>query len=310
MRRATWVCGPERVLAEEVAAEIRAAATECLPFIAGEDSEADIWAAAGQIPSDPEAECLVIVRSAQRLRRTGLFADTVRALPELPGVRLLFMSDENDFPRVRTEDKEVLAPHIELLRDSRLGQLVRCTSASPEDDAPEWLLDWASRRLGGAGRILGSCLLERTGHDLEAAANVAGQLTASGLPVTREHIEALVQPSASFTDALVRGRREDALRAALSMSGDETGRAIGLLAYQLDVLSLLYAAAEQRLDARDIALKLGVQTFLQRRFRDVARSYPPARVQSCRTVLAVADDAWHAGAGLGVAEFVAVLWDA
>ena len=301
VRRATWVCGAERVLAAEVAAAVRAAVPLAASLDAATDPEADIWAAASQLAAGPE---LVSVRSAQLLRNHGQLIELVKTLPENPGRHLLFISDAADFPS--TEDG--LAPHLAVLRDSSLGQLVRCPPADPAEEPPEWLQEWASRQLGGAGRVLGTYLLERTGMDLRAALDVAGKLLRAGLEVTRDSISRLAQPVTTYTEALITDDRPAAMSAAAQLGPGDVARTVRLLASRLDTLSALHAASEQRADGRETALRYGVQTFLQRRYRDAARHYPPERVRVCRSVLAAADGALAGGADIGVAEFVAACW--
>lgn len=302
MRRATWVCGPERVLTAEVASAVRAAVPLAASFDAATDPEADIWDAAGQLAFGPE---LVSVRGAQLLRGHDQLIELVRSLPENPGRYLLFVSDASDFPR---DAEDSLVPHLAALRDSSLGQLVRCPAADPAEEPPEWLQEWASRQLGGAGRVLGTWLLERTGTDLRAALDVAGKLLGAGLEVTRDSIRQLAQPAVTYAEALIGDDRPAAMSAAALLSPGDITRSVRLLASRLDTLSALHAAAGQRADARETALRYGVQTFLQRRYKEAARNYPPDRVRVCRSVLAAADGALSGGADTGVAEFVAACW--
>jgi len=107
---------------------------------------------------------------------------------------------------------------------------------------------------------------------------------------------------------VVTGRRPAALRAATALERDELGSSIGLLASRLDTLSVLHQAVARKLDARDTAVSLGVGQYLQARYRKLAQGYGPQRVSACRSVLALAEDAWRSGITEGIAEAVAVLW--
>jgi hypothetical protein len=308
--RISWVCGSEPVLIEEIVATALAQATSSLVLDAAECSEADVWSAVASPPADPDERLLVLVRSAQRLKRWDQLAPLLTAR-DLGQVRVLFVSSEERLARRRGEDEEkaVLAPHLALLRDSRPGMVVECRVPEDWRDMPEWLLEWASTALGGAGRVAGEMLLMLSGSITEAAA-VAAKLTGAGIPPSREMITALADPAASYTEAVIAGRTAEALAAAAGMTREDTGAAIGLLASRLDLLLALHEAAMRHWDARETAVKGSVPSFLQLRYRAAAASYSHDRARSLRLVLAEADAAWRSGAQDGVPEFVAVLWAA
>jgi hypothetical protein len=310
LARVTWVCGNEPVLAEEVVSAALAGADFHLTLDAGEIREGEIWSAMSQPLADPAVTHLVVVRNAQRLKRLDQLP-LILGSRELDQIRVLFVSGEDRLSRVRTdgEDKPVLAPHLALLRDSRCGMLVECRVPEDWRETPDWLLDWASAQLGGAGRVLGDALLSAAGSVAEAAA-VAAKLRLAGIAPASASIAALAEPASSFTESVISGRRCEALAAAGALTREETGAAIGLLASRLDVLGALYTAAQQRLDARETAVKAGVPSFLQMRYKGAAVSYSPRCVASCRAVLAIADGQWRSGVVTGVGEFVAALWAA
>jgi DNA polymerase III delta subunit len=305
-RRLTWLCGTEPVLAEEVIAHARSQADECFTLVAGDDAERDVWAAASQPPGD-ESRWLVVVRCAQRLKRWSEL-ESLTAARDLLSVRVLFHSEEGDFTKVMTEEgRKDLAPHLRALQSYRSGQLIRC--AVP-DEPEEWVSQWVSRRLGGGGVVLADYLLECTGYDLSAAADAADKLRLARVPVTRENIVLVARGFQNFTESVLRGKRQQALSAAPRLTRDEQARAIGRLSSALDTLLLLHEASVTGLDAREIALKLGVRSYQQKLYKGIADSYSAERVASCKAVLATADAAWHEGITEGVAEVIAVLWAA
>jgi DNA polymerase III delta subunit len=309
MRRVAWACGSEPVLVEEVVSEARSRSADCVTLVAGDVPESDIWAVVSSPLADPSGSQLVIVRSAERLKRWDSLAPLLSAR-DLDAVRVVFVSGEPRLSQVRGEEKPVLAPHLALLRDSRAGQLVECRAPDDWRDPPEWLQDWASRQLGGTSREAGNYLLAVTGGSVAEAAAVGSKIRLAGLQPTAQIMSALAGRAFSFTESLICGRRREAMVAAADMTPEELGRAIGQLASRLDVLAALRLAGEKRLDARETAVKLGVPHFLQLRYREPARSYSAARVASCRSLLAAADDAWRSGESAGVGEFVAALWAA
>jgi hypothetical protein len=307
-RRVTWVCGSEPVLVADVVREFLSQAPEHLTLDAAEDAESEIWAAAGQPLADPAAVQVVVVRNAQQLREPGQLGPLLAAR-DLEGVRVLFVSGERKLTHARGEDgKSALAPHLAQLRDSRAGQIVECTPAEDWQDTPDWMLEWASAQLGGAGRALGDFLLVACGGNLSEAASVGAKLTGAGLAVSRDSISALADPSAVFADDLVAGRRRQAFTAIAGTDPGEVGPIIGMLMSRLDILAVLRLAADRGLNGYETATQLGVKPFLQRKYKIAARAYTASRVANCRMVLAVADAAWRSGVSEGVLELIAASW--
>lgn len=307
VRRLTWVCGPEQVLAEDIVRHYRSKCDEQVVMVAGTDSERDVWAACSQPPGDPDVSRLVLVRSAQRLRAWDEI-DSLIAARDLASVLVIWHSDDDGFAMVRSDEGQVLAPYLAALRDSRAGQIVRCAVPDAAMGLPDWVVTWASEVLGGAGPVLGAHLLAAAGDDLPEAANIAAKLRAACIDVTRESISALADPGADYAESVLNGRKQDALAAAPFLGRDELRDVIFLLSSRLDTLSLLHQASVKKLNAREIAVKMGVSQYLQQRYKTLARSYGPQRVSSCRSVLAVADDARLQGISDGIAEVIAVLW--
>jgi hypothetical protein len=304
VKRITWVCGPEQALVSDVADSLTAA----LPLapvvvVAGGDIERDIWAACGVVPPQG-AERLVTVFDAGKLRRPGELVPLVKAGREAAGLHLLFVSADQDFSRVRdAEGKDSLAPHLAALRDSRYGQLIRCTR--PKDDD---LLDWVTRQWPGLGRNAAWRLLERAGGDLGAVRAAGAKAMATGL-TQEKYIPVLCDPppGGQFAEMLIRGDRAGALAAA--RTGQlPLGPAIGLLDSRLGTLAAIREGQRRGLEDKDIAGRLGVPRFLIGAYRDVAHGYGPARVRACRELLATADAAWRTGAAAGVAEVLAANW--
>jgi hypothetical protein len=297
VRRVTWVCGPEQVLADDVAASVRASLPDAdrVTVFAGDGAERDIWAACGVIPPAGQ-ERLVVVHGAQKLRRPGELVPLVKAGKEAAGSYLLLASAEDDF----TRDKDGLAPHLAALRDSRSGQLIRCVR--PKDDD---LLDWAARCWPGLGRNAAHRLLTRAGGDLAAVRGAGAKAAASGL-TDEKYIDVLCEPrpGEEFAEYLIRGDRA----AALAAAPGSPGAAIGLLDSRLGHLAAIREGQQRQLTDRDIAARLGVPRFLIGKYRDAAQSYGPGRVRRCRELLASADAAWRTGADRGIPEVLAANW--
>ena len=154
-----------------------------------------------------------------------------------------------------------LAPHLAAIRDSRHGQLVRCTV--PKDDD---LLDWVARQWPGLGRNAAHRLLTRAGGDLAAARDAGARSRATGL-TEEKYIDVLCapRPGEEFAELLVAGDRQGALAAARDMPAagpSGAGAVIGLLDSRLGTLAAIREGQRRQLEARDIAGQLGVPRFL------------------------------------------------
>ena len=307
-RRVSWLHG-SAVLREEAIRLIRAAVPATYQSVtAGVVAEQEVWDACLQLPPPGEAR-LVVARSAQKLR----YWDSLAALGtarDSAGLWLVFSSGDADcYQRkagkvVTQEGKKQLQPGPAAVSALSCGQLVRCTLSSQEDQ-----IAWVQSKLPGLPATVAWRIIDLTGADLALAASVCAQL-ALWPPGerTEQAVAALTvrEPSQAFAEALVLGARDQAL---LAIPGEaEMGMTLGQLGGLLDHLAALYSASLQQLGMRDTVTKLGVPQVVAARYRKIAREYPPARVLSCRTLLAEADSAWRSGAREGVAEVVAALW--
>ncbi len=305
-RRVTWLYG-SAVLREEAIQRIFLA-VHCggAALTAGGIPERAVWDACLQLPP-PGEDRLVMVRSAQRLRDFAPLA-ALGSARDAAGLWLVFSSDDDDCyqrkaGKIVQDGKKVLLPGPAAVSALSCGQLVRCALSSQEDQ-----IAWIQSQLPGLAPTVAWRVLDRVGGDLALAASVCAQLAlwpAAGR--TEQAVAALVpqEPAGEFTEAVVHDRKAQAM--AARPPEEETGRAIGQLGSLLDYLALLYSASLQQLGMRD-TVKLGVPQVVAVKYRRIASRYPPARVLSCRMLLAEADAAWRSGAGEGVAEVVAALW--
>lgn len=296
--RVTWVCGAERVLVHEVVHEVSAAIhpdyTES--YTAGRDSEKDIWESA--LSSLSVMTRVVLVRDASRLRAWHHLRAWMRSRPH--NIHLIFEAAEDDFPR---DGDGKLEEHAAWLRDSSLGQLVRCSSLSPED-----AVAWARRRLDGLGEDQARRLLDRASGSLAEVRTVLDKARLFRGRPTDEALALLCEElPGEFAERLILGDRKGALLAAESLGG-ELGSQIGLLASRLEVLSTLHRAARDNVSRRDVTGRLGVPANLAQKYAGVARDYPEERVARCWSALAVAEDAYRSGTAEGAAEVLVVSW--
>jgi hypothetical protein len=303
--RVAWVCGPEPVLRHDVTA----AYAEALPGASRWNlwPESNPWDILLAVPSGPR---LVTVWGAEKLghldRLPLLLAD------EFDRAFTVFVSADDDFPRTEERSEKpdrprsVLAPSLAALRDSRHGQLVRCTV--PKD--PEGQAQLAASWWPGAGRNFGAALLERCAGDIAAARHAALKAGFADLPPEVPALDLVCPPAAryEFADLMVAGNVKAAMAAAAFTPPDQAGQVLALLSSRLTVLSVLSDAARKGVSAQDAAIRLKIDAYSVRLLRPYAAAYTPRRTARCREVLALAESAWKSGARDGILEAVAALW--
>lgn len=307
VKRFTYVCGTERFLVDEVISTTRKNLAlephECVTIVLGgangQTPERDMWELLGSVPATGKR--LVVVHGVERIRRWYHLENLIDAGRELTGTWAVFESSEDNYPL--TDDG--VAAHIGALRDSTYGQLVRCSRPSEDDQ-----LSWVMSRLPGAGKLLASYVLQRTGIDFSAAAAVCAKASLFGDRVNEALIDLLCEetPADGFADCLVFLRRDKALLCIPSMGDSEMLRAFALLDSRLETLSLLHKAFRNKMEVRDIHQKFNIHPIIVKKFRDAAGTYDRDRVRACRAALVMVEDAWRSGARTGVAESLVALW--
>lgn len=305
VRRATYVCGDQPVLIEEVVDTTRALlAVSDLDYVsldAGAVADRDIWAAANQYSLSGTANRLVLVRDAHRIKNWNPLTDWIGNARRLPHNYLLLVSNQDDFPTVAQEGKKALAPHIEAIRAGR-GRLVRCGMPNEADS-----IAWVRSRAPHISEDMASYLLQRVGADLIAAAGVCAKLKLFGGNPGPSTIDALCDPgpSESFVDCLIAQRREEALLVAQSLPDKERGRLFSLLDARLDLLAALYRATRAGLSYREVK---DVPVFLIRKLSPHAKHYDPRRCAYRRHLLAVLEGRHRSGVRTGVLESLVAMW--
>ncbi len=302
VRKATWVCGDQVVLVEEVVdttrAQLGVADLNYIRLHAGTVPDRDIWAAAHQYPLTPDTNRLVVVRDAHRITNWAPLPQWLtNAGRHLPYNHLLFIDPHPDFPTVGAT--KTLAPHVEAIRGK--GRIVRCGMPN-ENDAVAWV-----RARGGLDDTTARHLLTRVGANLAQAANVCAKLRLFAGTPSPATIDALqpASPADDFVDSLIALRRDDALQAAAGLTDSDRLRVIGLLDSRLDLLAALWRAGRTHTSLREIR---DVPVFLARKFMPHAKHYPPARCAYDRRLLAVSDQAHRRGARTAVLESLVALW--
>jgi hypothetical protein len=299
VRRVTWVCGPEPVLTAEVVRSHRERLSS-VPYRAlyaerSENTERTLW---DDLLSFPPGGRLAVVYGAEKLAAVHIGA-LLDSAPEFHTT--VFVSADHDFERV----DGALAPHLAAIQASRNGQLIRCNVPSRAEDQVKLVASWWP----GATRAFASELLGRCGT-LAATWQACEKGTLAGLPAELSSFEYVVRREAIevYADKLVAGQRRDAMDAARQLTTGEVGRALGQLAWRLDVLGVLRAAQDKGLEPYEVQRRYHLDLFIQKLYGPHASSYSHRRRDRCRELLAMADSAWHCGTAEGVAEAVAALW--
>lgn len=313
--RLSWVCGTELVLAAEVIRTTRRQVGELEPdlevevFTAGQQPERDIWAAALAVPY-AGARC-VIVHEAGQLKMSArwiqAWLDSRHSLAQ--AWLILDDSPAEDFPRRTTDDGEVLAPHMEMIKASSLGQMVRCSTPSEDD-----LVAWIGRQSRAISDENARFLLARTGGDMAAIRDVCVKsevLAAYGYVIGKPQVSSLCDERAGteFAEALLAGNKKRAFLAASGIGREEAGAAIGFLASRLDTLESIRCGQEDGVLPRDLATQTGIPAYLITQYGSMARDFGDGRLRKLRALLAEADDAWRGGAREGVPEVIAACWN-
>jgi hypothetical protein len=293
VRRLTWVCGTEACLAAEVVAAHRAGAdpSQLATFWAGETPERDIWDTL--LSYAPPGGRRAVVYGAERLKYPDTIAD-LAAAQGMDAAVTVFVSGEGDF----TKEGGGLAPHLEVLKAARDGQLVRCCAPSSFEAKAALLAVWWP----GMAQTTAYDVLARCGS-LQAAWQACRQGNAAGLEPSPAYA-VLVCPAApggDLADLLIAGEKQRAMVLAAQLSRGEVGALIGLLDYRLT------AAAEIRAEQRDGGEE-GRPRYGMGKIARHAQAYDPARVLRLRGVLAGIDSAWRSGAAVGLAESIVARW--
>lgn len=304
LRRVTWVAGDEPVLIEEVIdttkKKLELSSVDYVSLSFSSTFERDVWAEANQYPLVSDARRMILIRDADRLTRWGQLENWLGRTRSLPGVYLLFVSNEPDLPTTTVGGRKVLKPHVAQLKAPR-GSLVRCTALN-ESDALAWV-----RRRSRLDEPSAKYLLTRTGGNLAATAAVCAKLALFEQGAGAATINAMVaaSPTTDFTDHLIALEKPQALLCLEHLNDSEKIKIIALLDSRLDLLERLHRIQLAGKSWRDAT---GVNPYLLRLYLPHARHYDVSSCTHRRRVLAVIDDALRNGVRDAAFEVLVALW--
>jgi hypothetical protein len=297
------VCGESRVLVNEVigatANDIGADDTE--QWRADKDSERDIWAAVLAIPANGYKR-LIVVREAGHLKNWEHLRVRLEARALMQGSYVLFEAEEKDFPK---DEDGKLAPPADILRDSSLGQIIRCSPLSPED-----AVAWVIRKFPVVSEGQARHLLFRTSGDLGEVRSVLAKAGLFEGRIADEDLDLLcAELPGDFPDKLIMKDLAGAMLAADTMDDASIGYSLGYLVSRLALLSVLHRAGLDNVSRRDVVSKLGVPAFLAEKYSRIARAeYGEFRVRRAWPALSEAEDAHKSGISAGVLEVLITSW--
>lgn len=272
-----------------------------LAVYAGETAERDIWSEAAQYPLDVGSNKLVLIRNAEKLSQWDRLQSWMGYTRQLPGVYLVFVSNEIDLPHITANGKKAgLKPHLAMIRAPR-GSIVKCSTPN-ESDALSWI-----QRRSSLDDATARHLLVRTGGDFVDISAVCRKLALFGGRANSSTIDAMCteRPGAGFVDNLLAINKKKALLAIPGLIERENNMMIGLLDSRLDLLQALHHVHNSGQPLREV---MGINPYLARQYLPLARHYEPARCTYRRRVLAVVDDALRQGARDAVWEALVALW--
>jgi DNA polymerase III delta subunit len=304
LRRVTWVAGDQPILIEEVVDTtkklLNVTDLDYVSLSYSTNYDREVWAHANQFSLTPGANRMILIRDAEKLTRWAHLEQWLGRTRQLPGVYLVFVTNEPDLPMHTVGGKKTLKPHVAALKAPR-GSLVRCTQPNEADSVA-----WVCRR-SRLDETIAKYLLTRTGGNLAATAAVCAKLELFAQKAGSATINALVQetPDTDFTDSLVALDKRRALLNIDALQVEDNFTLTALLDSRLDLLQKLHRMQIAGQSWREAS---GINPFLQRQYMPYARHYDPAACSRRRRVLAVIDDALRSGARDAVLHALVALW--
>lgn len=316
VKQVTWVCGTEPVLMEDIVSTLASHFSPdpwCLStFVAGEDSEKEIWADLDQYPVDGKSPRLVVVRRAEQLESPERLVDWIATKNTNPLTSVVFLANTPELQREeqtaeqrRDRKKPELVPHLKAVQGK--GSLIECKpfTQSTAKHAVTWVQTKVDIRRGIAGK-----LLERANGDLRLTRDAVRKLSAFPEEVTEQTINLLfsAQPRMSFVDALLVLDKPAASLALEHLPADEYSRTLGMLDQRLEVVGTVRDMLVSRSTTGQITAALGNMGFLAKDLIPMAKTYDPKRRDYLRTLLARTDHALRSGITVGPLESLVALW--
>lgn len=311
VRQVTFLCGTEPVLVDEVVRHVTAllgpSPWNHTAFVAGQDSEREIWAEMERHPIDRSTR-LIVIRDAEKIRDHDRLIDWIGNRASNPKTFAILISNDERIPVVppaKRGDKTTPMPFIQAF--TRRGHVVECrpfTQATAKH-AVAWVQSKVKMPVNVAGH-----LLNRANGDLRLVRDTCFKLNVLGEEASIPIIDAMLsqRPRVDFEDALLSMRKKEALFALTTLSEDDYSMIIGRMDAQLDLAGMVYDMTNQHQTIAEIMRFAGRQAHLVPKVQPFAKHYDPKRRTAMRQLLAVADDALRGGQRVGVMEALVQQW--
>jgi DNA polymerase III delta subunit len=296
IKRAYWVCGPVHRLVEEVVDTVRRQVApsdvDDVRLVADEVRDAEIWNELNQYPYGDRR--LVTVRSADAIRTWQPFVDWLDSRM-MPRSHVLFVSSA---PNADTSEGH-------MKRIVKSGRFVRCGPFRNVEHAYEVLMAH-----GDIDHSRARFLYERVGGDMDAALECLAKCAYFDGHLTERILTLLTQPRTmvDFVDALVAGRKRDAMTAAQVTADEDIPRVIGLLDARLDTLLKIHRAMKTSVRLMEVSKAVRMEPFVVKTLLPSARAYDPNRVRRSSQALAFIDGQHAEGVRDALLETLVVIW--
>lgn len=313
VKQVTWACGPEQILVDEIASQIKQRLNpdpwNFISLDAGSLSAREVWNEIDQLPL-AEGFRLVQIRNAERLKNMDRLTAWVAQKAQNPKTVLLFLSTDSGIPRVPSDEMKYKrtgapAPFIDAL--SGKGQVVECKpfTQSTAKHAVAWVQTKANITANLAGY-----LLDRADGNLRIVRDVCLKLSLFDQDITATTINALLdqKPRDSFVDALLALDKKTALLALRDVPEGDYMKTLGMLDAQLDFAGIVHDLQLEHKTNAEIAKAVGGRAYYLSQITPVAKHYDKKRRAEIRSMLALVDEALQLGQRAGTLEAVTALW--
>jgi DNA polymerase III delta subunit len=315
LRPVFFICGPERVLVEDVVSMVKTIASpkewNYEELDAALLEERAIWPKVFTAPFGEKESRVVVVRNAHLLIHLYRLVPLLKVRKN-PMMFLVLVGDTNGVPRKpRTEEQIKLGKQGDLVPGldamSGKGYIIECRPFTQATalTAVDWVISKVSMPPSVAGQ-----LLNRANGDLRLVRDTLAKIRLLGLSPTMGLINELfsAQPRDSFVNALLAVDKKTALAALSRMSPQDYPQAVGQLLSSVKFAEMVNKSVAEHASDFDIAKRAGSRAFLVPDVKPVARFYNKKRVSEILTALADADDVLRRGQTTGVLEMLVTRW--
>lgn len=310
-RQITWLCGDEPVLVahimDHLLNQLNPAPSNLVGCRAGDMPEPGIWNAIEQDRLEPTTPKVVVVRDAEKLKDLGRLERWLKAKRNAPNTYVIFISNEDDFAKVETEEGGwERAPHLKAISAAK-GYAVVCSQFT-QTTAP-LAVEWVQSMVPMPKNVAGH-LLDRADGDLRLARDACVKMRALGDHPTFLLVNQLLPavPRSSFVDAVCQLDKKTALQRLRDTRRKEYLREVGQLDTRLTLLNQLHHMQARGAVYADMARELGSMAFLIKGNLPVAKHYDDKAVARRRGLLALCDAVLRHRVQTAVMEALVLNW--